>query len=82
MPAHPFQRVLMSRPEYFAIAEATNPFSRHHTSVDLELALKQWEQLRAVFERVGLEVLTVDPERGLERDVLHLEPGICRSRSR
>ena len=66
MPARQFHRVLMSRPEYFAIAEATNPFSRHHSSVDLKLALKQWEQLRAVFEQVGLEVLVVDPEPGLE----------------
>ncbi len=58
--------VLMSRPEYFAIAEATNPFSRHYSSVDIGLALRQWEELRGVFERVGLEVLEIDPLPGLE----------------
>lgn len=65
-PSHQFSHVLMSRPEYFAIAEATNPFSRHHSSVDLRLALQQWEQLRVAFERTGLEVLAIDPEPGLE----------------
>ena len=46
-------RVLMSRPEYFAIPEAGNPFTRHETSVDVSLALRQWETLCAAFNRVG-----------------------------
>jgi N-dimethylarginine dimethylaminohydrolase len=59
-------RVLMSRPEYFSIDEARNPFSRHNSCVDRALALTQWEHLRAVFQRVGLQVLVLDPQPGLE----------------
>lgn len=59
-------RVLMSRPEYFAISEAGNPFSRHETSVDGSLALRQWESLCAAFNRVGLAVSLVHPCPNLE----------------
>jgi N-dimethylarginine dimethylaminohydrolase len=59
-------RVLMSRPKYFAIPEAGNPFTRHETSVDLSLALRQWETLWAAFNRVGLAVSLVDPCPNLE----------------
>ncbi len=58
--------VLMSRPEYFAISEIRNPFSRLDTTVDLPLALQQWENLCAAFKRVGLAVSLVDPCPSLE----------------
>ncbi len=58
--------VLMSRPEYFSIAEARNPFSYHNSGVDRALALAQWEQLRAAFQGVGLQVFVLDPQPGLE----------------
>jgi N-dimethylarginine dimethylaminohydrolase len=58
--------VLMSRPEYFSISEARNHFSRPDSSVDLPLALKQWENLREIFRRVRLEVSLLEPEPGLE----------------
>ena len=59
-------RVLMSRPEYFAIPEAGNPFTHHETSVDPSQALRQWETLCAAFNRVGLAVSLVDPRPKLE----------------
>jgi N-dimethylarginine dimethylaminohydrolase len=59
-------RVLMSCPEYFSILEAKNPFSCHTSGVDLPLALKQWDSLCHIFERVGLEVFLLEPQPGLE----------------
>ncbi len=59
-------RVLMSLPEYFAISEAGNPFSRRDTPVDLSLAFRQWDNLCAAFNQVGLAVSLVDPCPKLE----------------
>jgi N-dimethylarginine dimethylaminohydrolase len=56
----------MSSPHYFSILEAKNPFSRGDFSIDLPLALKQWEHLREVFQRAGLEVLVLEPQPSLE----------------
>jgi N-dimethylarginine dimethylaminohydrolase len=58
--------VLQSRPDYFAISEARNPFSRRGIPVDLPLALQQWENLRAVFSKVGLAVSLLEPCPNLE----------------
>jgi N-dimethylarginine dimethylaminohydrolase len=58
--------VLMSRPVYFSISEFRNPFAHHNPSVDLSLALKQWENLGRAFQRVGLEIFLLDPHTGLE----------------
>lgn len=58
--------VLMSRPECFNISEGRNPFSRRSTPVDLPLALRQWENLCAVFHRVGLAISLLDPHPELE----------------
>jgi N-dimethylarginine dimethylaminohydrolase len=65
-PARQLSHVLLSRPLYFSISESKNPFSRPNQSVDLPLALQQWENLCKVFERVGLEVFLLDPRPGLE----------------
>lgn len=59
-------RVLMSRPLYFSITEFRNPFSSQNPSIDLPLALQQWENLRKAFQRVGLKVFLLDPYPGLE----------------
>jgi N-dimethylarginine dimethylaminohydrolase len=61
-----FTRVLMSRPEYFAISEARNPIARNDIPVDLPRALQQWENLCEAFERVGLAVSLIDPCPSLE----------------
>lgn len=64
--ARQISHVLMSRPEQFKIPEATSPFSLHCASVDPVLALSQWEQLRAAFQRAGLDVSVFDPQPGLD----------------
>jgi N-dimethylarginine dimethylaminohydrolase len=58
--------VLMSPPEYFAITEARNPFFSKDSSVDLPLALAQWNTLCEAFRQAGLEVSLLEPHAGLE----------------
>src|ERR1700687_4104908 len=58
--------VLMSRPQYFAVAEVRNSFARENSSVDLPLAFRQWDNLCESFKRAGLEVFVLDPHPGLE----------------
>jgi len=58
--------VLVTSPKYFAISEARNPFFRPECSVDLPLAIQQWDHLCEVFKYVGLEVSLLDPYPGLE----------------
>jgi N-dimethylarginine dimethylaminohydrolase len=65
-PERLLNRVLMARPDFFAISEGRNPFSQRNAPVDLGLALKQWESLVAVFKRAGLEVFVLEPMAGLE----------------
>jgi N-dimethylarginine dimethylaminohydrolase len=59
-------RVLMSRPDYFAISEGRCPFACQPSPVDHALALSQWEGLVAAFRRAGLEESVLDPLPGLE----------------
>ena len=54
-------QVLMSRPEYFAVSEARNPFTLHDHTVNLPLAMRQWEHLCKIFEKIGLTVLQLEP---------------------
>lgn len=58
--------VLLARPDFFAVSESRNPFSRQNASIDLPLALAQWNNLCEVFQRVGLELFFVEPHFGLE----------------
>jgi N-dimethylarginine dimethylaminohydrolase len=59
-------RVLVSRPQFFAITEARNPFFRQSDRVDSVLVLRQWESLCKAFQRAGLEIFTIEPRPGLE----------------
>lgn len=59
-------RVLVARPEYFAISEGKNPFSRQDYVVNLPLAIAQWEKLCEAFQHAGLELFHIEPQYGLE----------------
>jgi N-dimethylarginine dimethylaminohydrolase len=56
----------MSRPDFYAISEASNPFSRQDAVLDLPLAIRQWEQLCHAFNRAGLGLRTIEPKPGLD----------------
>jgi N-dimethylarginine dimethylaminohydrolase len=56
---------LMCPPEYFTVEYAINPWMNPSDPVDLALAKRQWEQLRATYTELGHTVRIIDPEPGL-----------------
>ncbi|HEU5416781.1 MAG TPA: arginine deiminase-related protein [Streptosporangiaceae bacterium] len=56
---------LMCAPEYFAVEYAINPWMKPGEPVDRDLAMRQWQQLRAAFESLGHTVHTIAPISGL-----------------
>jgi N-dimethylarginine dimethylaminohydrolase len=63
------RRVLMVTPEYFNIEVAINVHMRDADGrphrLDRALARRQWDALKAVYERIGCEVLVLDGAPGL-----------------
>nr|WP_297653619.1 dimethylargininase [Pseudonocardia sp.] len=55
----------MCRPEQFAVTYAINPWMDPAVPVDRDLAIRQWEALRAVYLRLGHRVDLLDPVPGL-----------------
>jgi N-dimethylarginine dimethylaminohydrolase len=56
---------LMCPPDFFTVEYAINPWMNPEHPVDLALAKRQWEQLRAAYLGLGHTVRTIDPEPGL-----------------
>ncbi len=60
-----FQTYLMCPPEYFTVEYAINPWMNPGDPVDLPLAKRQWERLRATYVSLGHTVHTIAAEPGL-----------------
>ncbi|WP_067178238.1 dimethylargininase [Microtetraspora niveoalba] len=56
---------LMCRPEFFAVTYAINPWMDPDQGADAARAVRQWEELRAAYERLGHKVSLIDPVDGL-----------------
>lgn len=56
---------LMCRPTHFDVTYAINPWMDPARGADTARALAQWEELRAVYTRLGHEVRLIDPEPGM-----------------
>ena len=67
---------LMCPPEYFAVSYAINPWMHPEDPVDTDLAMRQWEQLRSTFTRLGHTVHTIAPVAGLP-DMVFAANGAC-----
>ena len=61
MPKH----FLMCRPEYFTVEYAINPWMHPETGTDRDLAIRQWEGLRSVYQDLGHQVSLIEPVDGL-----------------
>lgn len=61
MPKH----FLMCRPEYFTVEYAINPWMDPEAGADREVAIRQWEALKAAYESLGHQVSLIDPIEGL-----------------
>lgn len=59
------RRYLMCRPEHFAVDYVINPWMRPDVPVDRDLAIAQWETLRATYQDLGHRVDLIDPVPGL-----------------
>ena len=56
----------MSPPDFFEVFYAINPWMKGDTPVDRELAMRQWNQLRACLcEKARAQVSLVKPVSGL-----------------
>lgn len=53
--------MLLCPPTYFDIRYEINPWMRLGEQVDRERALRQWSDLRATLERLGVRVETIEP---------------------
>jgi N-dimethylarginine dimethylaminohydrolase len=67
---------LMCPPEHFDVRYAINPWMDVTSPVDPALALRQWEALRATYERLGHEVALITPEPGLPDMVFAANGGL------
>lgn len=60
-------KILMCPPTFFTVESVQNPFMEGNVgAVDVELAKKQWHDLKEVYESLGCEVKTIEPVEGLE----------------
>jgi N-dimethylarginine dimethylaminohydrolase len=55
----------MCSPDYFTVEYAINPWMNPGDPVDLALARRQWDQLKAAYAGIGHTVVTIEPEPGL-----------------
>ena len=68
--------VLMCRPEHFTVSYRINPWMDPTRPVDRDRAVRQWEALRATYERLGHTVELLDPVPGLPDMVFAANGGL------
>lgn len=57
--------VLMCRPAHFTVSYRINPWMHPEEPTDTSLAVRQWEELYRIYERLGFDVELIDPVPGL-----------------
>jgi N-dimethylarginine dimethylaminohydrolase len=65
MPTPTTRRYLMCRPTFFTVEYAINPWMNPAAPVDAGRAIRQWENLKRVYERLGHTVEEIEPLPGL-----------------
>ena len=70
------KRFLMCRPTFFDVTYAINPWMHPEKPVDTDLAITQWEQLKAAYESLGHTVDVIDQSDGLPDMVYAANGGI------
>lgn len=69
------RRVLMCPPDHFDVVDVKNPFMEGQVGrVRRDAARREWEDLKAVFERIGLDVGVVPATPGCEDMVFCANP--------
>lgn len=67
---------LMCPPEHFAVTYAINPWMDVEAGADAALALRQWNELRAIYTELGHQVELISPEPGLPDMVFAANGGL------
>jgi N-dimethylarginine dimethylaminohydrolase len=67
---------LMCRPEHFEVSYAINPWMDLSAGVDRDLALRQWDGLRATYLSLGHRVDVIEPIPGLPDMVFAANGGL------
>ena len=70
------RQYVMTRPTYFSVEYAINPWMDTTTSVDTERAVAQWEDLYDTYRRLGHTVDLVEPVPGLPDMVYAANAGL------
>lgn len=67
--------ILMCRPIHFQVEYQINPWMEVGT-VDQQRALREWEQLKAAYESLGVKVEVIDQEEGVPDMVFATDQGV------
>ncbi|MEV3861600.1 dimethylargininase [Streptomyces sp. NPDC050095] len=59
------RRLLMCRPQYFDVTYSINPWMDPQKPTDTATSLRQWEELRKLYESLGHTVEVIEPLEGL-----------------
>jgi N-dimethylarginine dimethylaminohydrolase len=70
------RRYLMCRPTYFDVVYAINPWMHPDSPTDTDLAVTQWENLRAIYLDLGHQVELVEPSQELPDMVFAANGGL------
>ena len=70
------RQYLMCRPDHFAVTYAINPWMDPASPVDRDLAVRQWELLRATYESLGHRVDVLESLPGLPDMVFAANGGL------
>ncbi|KAK6738201.1 hypothetical protein RB195_020360 [Necator americanus] len=77
--SHLLKRVLMVPPQYFTVEYNINPWMGG--VVDKAKAFEQWNTLKTIIEKEGVEVLTMDQTQGLPDQVFVCNSGLVHNNS-
>lgn len=70
--------VLMCPPDHFQVAYEINPWMHVSIPVDARRARRQWEELRAAYAELGVEVVIAEPVAGLPDMVFTANAAVLR----
>lgn len=73
------KRVLMCNPLYFTVEHVYNPWMKPG-SVNTQKAIKQWNNLKKVYETLGITVEIIDQVKGIHDMVFSTDQGIVKGR--
>jgi len=69
-------KVLMCPPTHYAIRYEINPWMKLENAIDPFRALKQWQSLRRILQKLGVHVQTIPQKKGCPDMVFTANAGV------